>query len=78
MITSTRSNVVFLRALRYWREQRALSQAELADKAGLTEQTVWNLENMKVQPRPSTTRKLARALGVEPSQLYGPPDEAQP
>jgi transcriptional regulator with XRE-family HTH domain len=66
--------VVYLRRLRYWRERRALTQEQLAELAGLTQQTIWNLENDKVQPRTPTIRKLADALGVKPASLMGPPE----
>jgi transcriptional regulator with XRE-family HTH domain len=54
--------------LREVREREALSQEDLAKRAGLTRVTVTRLEGG--QPaRPSTTRKLARALRVRPSDL---------
>ena len=56
-------------ALRETRLRRALTQAELAAKAGTTEATVNRLENGLQSPRMSTLRKLAAALGVEPADL---------
>lgn len=55
--------------LRETRLRRALTQAELAEKAGTTEATVNRLENGLQDPRMSTLRKLAAALGVEPADL---------
>jgi transcriptional regulator with XRE-family HTH domain len=55
--------------LRETRLRRALTQAELADKAGTTEATVNRLENGLRDPRMSTLRKIAAALGVEPADL---------
>lgn len=59
----------FGQRLRVLRLQRALTQAELADKAGLGRSTVLNIESDTSPPRPATVRKLARALGVTPMQL---------
>ena len=56
-------------ALRETRLRRALTQAELAEKAGTTEATVNRLENGLQAPRVSTLRKVAAALGVEPADL---------
>ena len=51
------------------RQERVLSQRELARMAGLTQMTVWRLENGYRDARPGTIRKLAGALGVEPKEL---------
>lgn len=51
------------------REERVLSQRELSRMAGLTHATVWRLENGFREARPSTIRKLADVLGVEPKEL---------
>jgi transcriptional regulator with XRE-family HTH domain len=55
--------------LRRLREDMVLSQRELARMAGLAQGTVWRLENGFLEARPSTIRKLAKALGVEPRDL---------
>lgn len=55
--------------LKRLREERVLSQRELARMAGLTHATVWRLENGFEQARPLTIRKLAGVLGVEPREL---------
>jgi transcriptional regulator with XRE-family HTH domain len=47
----------------------ALSQAELAEKAGLTTAAVARIERDEAEPRPSTLRKLAGALNVQPREL---------
>ena len=51
------------------RQERVLSQRELARMAGLTQMTVWRLENGYRAARPGTIRKLAQVLGVEPKEL---------
>jgi len=55
--------------LRRLREDRMLSQQELAALAGATQATISNLERGKRQARPRTVRRLALALAVEPSEL---------
>jgi transcriptional regulator with XRE-family HTH domain len=59
-------DVTKLKALR---EERVLSQRDLASMAGLTQMTVWRIENGYRDARPGTIRKLAQALGVEPKEL---------
>ncbi len=55
--------------LRRLRKQRVFSQRELARLSGLTQATVWRLENGYRDAHPATIRKLASALGVEPDEL---------
>jgi transcriptional regulator with XRE-family HTH domain len=57
------------------REERVLSQRELATMAGLTQMTVWRIENGYRDARPQTIRKLARVLGVEPKELVKKEDQ---
>ena len=54
--------------LREWRDKRALSQQELADRAGLSRTTIIKLEGGR-RAWPQTVRKLARALRIDPSDL---------
>ncbi len=53
------------------RTREALTQAELADKAGLTTAAVARIERDEAEPRMTTVRKLAAALNAEPSELVG-------
>jgi transcriptional regulator with XRE-family HTH domain len=53
------------------RDKRALTQEELAAKAGLTVAALSRIERNNAEPRPTTRRKLAEALGVDPSELIG-------
>ena len=55
-------------ALRRLRQRLALSQADLASRAGVARSTIVSAEQ-GVNPRPSTIRRLAVALGCEPSDL---------
>jgi transcriptional regulator with XRE-family HTH domain len=63
--------------LREWRERRALTQRELAEKAGLTLSTVNELDQGIHDARISTLRKLAKALDVEPEDLIEWAEPAQ-
>jgi transcriptional regulator with XRE-family HTH domain len=55
--------------LKELRIERALTQEELGERAGIGKNTVNRLEQDKTDPRPSTLRKLAAALGVAPAEL---------
>ncbi len=48
---------------------RGLTAAELAERSGLGYGTVRRVEQSLVRPHPRTLRRLAEALGVEPSEL---------
>ena len=71
----TLAAVVKLTRLRALRERKALTQDELADLAGVSRQTVVKIEG-GLEPRPSTVRKLAKALGVQPHELMTPDESA--
>lgn len=51
------------------RERALLTQAELAAKAGVSEVTINRIEADRHDPRFSTIKKLALALGVTPEEL---------
>ncbi len=55
-----------LKALRI---EHALTQEELAYKAGVAANTVARLERNETEPHMSTARKLALALDVHPREL---------
>ncbi len=55
--------------LKKLRVLNALTQAELAQKAGLTLAAVARIERNEAEPRMTTLRKLAGALSVEPHEL---------
>lgn len=56
--------------LREWRERRALTQVELAERAGVSERSVAGYEAGGGARLP-TVRRLAEALGIEVTDLYG-------
>jgi DNA-binding XRE family transcriptional regulator len=55
--------------LRELREERALSQQDLANAAGVSKTTIVNLEAGRGRAMPSTVRKLAAALDVDVREL---------
>ena len=55
--------------LRRVREDRLMTQQELAEAADLGLSTVLRIENDRVEPRFSTIRKLAKALDVNAREL---------
>jgi transcriptional regulator with XRE-family HTH domain len=56
--------------LREARRREALTQGELAEKSGVGITTIVRLERGQIiEPRVSTLRKLAGALGLEPRDL---------
>lgn len=54
-----------LHPLTAWRKAAGLTQAELAERAGLRKATVSDIEGGKIDPRLSSLRALAAALGVD-------------
>lgn len=57
--------------LRYWRQKRALSIDDLAEKAEVSPQTIVSIEKGK-EARPATIRKLATALDIDVAELIEP------
>jgi transcriptional regulator with XRE-family HTH domain len=55
--------------LRTLRTEHVLTLRELAEAAGVSKDTIWRLENGHSDAHPSTIRKLAKALDVQPKEL---------
>jgi len=62
--------------LRHARQRKAWALEDLAQASGVMVATLSRLENGKQEARPSTIRKLARALEVDPGWLLVGDDEA--
>lgn len=69
--------MAFADKLRRLREERFLSQAELARRSGIHKLTVQRLEAGTTSPYSRTVRQLADALGVEPRVLALPDEVAE-
>ena len=57
--------------LRGFRQRAILSQDQLAKRSGVARDTISKLENGQRGAYPSTIRKLATGLEVEPGMLLG-------
>ena len=57
--------------LKRWRMRRAITQIQLAERCGLSPATIVRIERNQREPQPSTLRKLADALDIDPSELTG-------
>lgn len=61
--------------LRLIRDQRAISQEELARRLGVKSLQIWRWETGKTKPNSETVMKLAQALGVTSDYLLGLSDD---
>jgi transcriptional regulator with XRE-family HTH domain len=55
--------------LKELRRERVLSLRELEQRSGVSYNTIWRIEDGRQGAHPRTVRKLADALGVQPSEL---------
>jgi transcriptional regulator with XRE-family HTH domain len=55
--------------LKELRRERVLSLRELEERSGVSYNTIWRIEDGRPGAHPRTVRKLADALGVDPSEL---------
>lgn len=60
------------------REQRGLSQVELAERAGLSSQQIYRYENGKTEPDGTVVARIARILEVSTDYLLGTSDFPAP
>ena len=60
---------VNVQRLKELRRERVLSLRELEEKSGVSYNTIWRIEDGRQGAHPKTVRKLADALGVDPSEL---------
>jgi ribosome-binding protein aMBF1 (putative translation factor) len=58
-----------LMTLKTCRDWRCLSQEDLASAAQVNISTIREAEQQRTYPRPSTRRKIAAALGVQPWEI---------
>jgi DNA-binding XRE family transcriptional regulator len=69
VVCTTTDMEVNVERLRTLRTEHVLTLRELADAAGVSKDTIWRLENGHSDAHPSTIRKLAKALNVQPKEL---------
>ena len=55
--------------VRAWREYLGLTQTDLAQKAGITQAALYQIQSGEHQIRKATREKLAGAMGIAESQL---------
>ena len=55
--------------LKELRREQVLSLRELEERSGVSYNTIWRIEDGRQGAHPRTIRRLAEALGVEPSEL---------
>ncbi len=55
--------------IKAWREHLLLTQAELAERMGVSQPSLAKLESPAANPRKSTLKKVADAMGIELGQL---------
>lgn len=60
---------VNMQRLRELRKLKVLSMRELEERSGVSYNTIWRLETGKTGAQPRTIRRIAEALGVDPSEL---------
>mgnify|MGYP001158011953 CR=1 FL=1 len=60
-----------------WRKRRALTQEELSNLAGLSQNTIWRIESDGREPRPGTLRRIAEALKVPVEDLTAPSEDGK-
>ena len=53
------------------RTRRLLTQDELAERAGVSQSTIANIERDNAEPQFRTIRKLGKALDIDPTELIG-------
>ena len=58
-----------MKSLTILRRRKTLSQREIAAIAGISTSTYNRVEKGLEEPMPKTMRKIAEALGVEPSEI---------
>ncbi len=55
--------------IKAWREYLGLTQRILAERIGISQPTLAKLEKANANPRKSTLKKVADAMGIKPAQL---------
>jgi transcriptional regulator with XRE-family HTH domain len=67
--------VAFLRRLHELRIERGITQAQLAERSGLSQQTISRLDSEAFDVQISTLLKLTDALGIATDTLFPQPND---
>ena len=70
-----RDTTNMVRKFRRWNE---MSQADLAERVGVTRQTIANIERGNYSPSVHLALDICRALGRTVEQIFGDEQEGQP
>ena len=70
------SNVDWQQRLVALRNEKRLSMAEVARRAGIAKAGLWKIEHGVTQPMISTVQKIATVLGTTLSDLFAEPRDA--
>ena len=68
-VVSTIAVVKIGRRVRAERTKRFMTQEQLARASGISQKALSKIETNEVEPRFSTILKLAKALGIDPSEF---------
>jgi len=74
-LETTRLQRVFAQNLKFYRDRMGLSQASLAEKAGISLNFLSMIEVSRKFPSPDNIQNLASALGIKVYYLFIDPDE---
>ena len=66
------------RTIREWRQEAFVTLRELAEEVGIDASTISLWETGKRQPRATSLRRLAHALGIHPAQIKIVHEEVTP
>jgi transcriptional regulator with XRE-family HTH domain len=77
-MTEQKLRAVLSANLKRYRNYRKLSQAELAEKLGISIPFLSDVENSRKWVSPATLVKFADALGIEPHELFKPEEVLSP
>ncbi len=64
-----------MNAIKYYREQKNLSQQEVADELSISQQAIARWENGETLPRADKLPQLAAILGCKIDDLFGEPEK---
>lgn len=64
-----------MNCIKYYREQKNLSQQEVADELSISQQAIARWENGETLPRADKLPQLAAILGCKIDDLFGEPEK---